>query len=117
MYEILNKSKIKLLKSYSVPVVKINNYAFNAFEWDIKYRSAENLAEIATMDYSIIEKRDQVVHLQKLLKIRIKRIKKEKPKGWEAAHKSMTTSLEQITNELAMRKMYGNDWNNRKKKK
>ena len=75
------------------------------------------LQGVILLDYSIIEKRDQVIHLQKLLKMRLKRIKKEKPKGWEAAHKSMTISLEAITNELAMRKMYGNDWDNREKKK
>jgi hypothetical protein len=66
------------------------------------------------MDYSIIEKKSQVVHLKKLLKMRIARISKKKPKGWEVAVKSMTSSLEAVQNELAMRRMYGNDWSKRR---
>ena len=106
-----------MYEAFSKPKVTINNYAFNAYEWDVKYAPVEILAKANLMEYSIIEKRDQVVHLQKLLRMRIKRIKKSKPKGWEAAVKSMTSSLEAIQNELAMRKMYGNDWNNRKGEK
>jgi hypothetical protein len=103
MYEISPKSK-----------VTVNNYAFNAYKWDIKYAPVEILEKENSMDYSIIEKKSQVIHLRKLLKMRIKRVTKAKSKGWEVAVKSMTSSLEAVQNELAMRKMYGNDWNNRK---
>ena len=100
MYEISNVAKVNIEHNWMV--------------WELEYAPIEESGRIRGMDYSIIEKRDQVVHLRKLLKIRIKRIKKAKPKGWEAAVKSMTSSLESIQNELAMRKMYGNDWANKR---
>jgi hypothetical protein len=93
------------------------NIEYNWIVWELEYASIEDSARIRKMDYSIIEKKSQVIHLRKLLKMRIARIKKLKPKGWEVAVKSMTSSLEAVQNELAMRKMYGNDWSKRREEK
>jgi len=90
------------------------NMDHNWMVYELEYAPIEETGKIRNMDYSIIEKKSQVVHLRNLLTLRIKRVTKAKPKGWEAAVKSMTNSLEAVRNELAMRKMYGNDWANRR---
>jgi hypothetical protein len=89
-------------------------YKYEWIVWELKYAPIEDSERIGEMDYNIIEKKAQVVHLKKLLEMRIARIKKSKPKGWEVAVKSMTSSLEAVQNELAMRKMYGNDWSKKR---